>query len=63
MVVLIKTGLNQDKPEETLPSDSAGETVQATNDEPTIGVEETEPSLGGGGEIDFDDLIEAAHAG
>lgn len=32
-----------------------------TIDDPTIGVEETEPSLDSGGEIDFDDLWNAAN--
>ena len=57
--VLVIAGLSQDKPEGTLPPNGK----QPTIEQPTIGVEETEPSFGSGGEIDFDDLIEAGNAG
>ena len=55
VAILVAVSLNQ----QGATTPAGGENTQPSNDEPTIGVEETEPSLGGDTEIDFDDLIDA----
>lgn len=58
LIVVNTDWLNSD---DTTGGDTGAANELPTIEAPTISVEETEPSLGSGGEIDFDDLWNAAN--